>query len=206
MLVRYPATYGEELGIRSPGTPSGLWRILVMALLMGARIRADVALSAARALSKQRWNTAAAMAGSTWEARAKTLNEAGYARYDERTSRMLGDTADLALDRYRGDLRRLREAAGRDPAAERRRLQEFPGIGGTSADIFCREAQRAWSELAPFADRRALDAAGRLGLGGEARELARLVDGEDDLARLVNGLVRTSLDQAYEDVLAAARR
>jgi hypothetical protein len=95
------------------------------------------------------------------------LNQAGYARYDERTSTILADTSALLLDRYGGDLRRLRAAAGHDSAAERRLLKEFKGIGDVGVDIFFREAQRAWSELYPFADRRALQAAGRLGLGAD---------------------------------------
>jgi hypothetical protein len=114
---------------------------------------------------------------------------------------MLGDSAQRLLDEYRGDLRRLREAAGRDARAEHRLLQEFAGIGPTSADIFCREAQRAWDELYPFADRRARRAAGRLGLGDDPRMLSQLVDLKD-FARLVDGLVRTDLDKAYDDVLA----
>lgn len=51
------------------------------------------------------------MAEATWRQRTDVLNRAGYARYDESTSRMLGDTAQLLLDRYRGDLRKLREEA-----------------------------------------------------------------------------------------------
>jgi hypothetical protein len=35
-------------------------------------------------------------------------------------------------------------------------LKEFKGIGDVGANIFCREAQIAWDELYPFADRKAL--------------------------------------------------
>ena len=87
---------------------------------------------------------------------------------------MLGDTAKMLLDKYQGDLRRLRAAAERDPGRERALLKECKGIGDVGADIFCREAQIAWNELFPFADRRALETAGRLGL-------------EDDAARLASG-------------------
>jgi hypothetical protein len=44
-------------------------------------------------------------------------------------------------------------------------------------DNIFREAQVTWDELYPFADRRALQAAQRLGLGGDVRAFARLVDG-----------------------------
>ncbi len=52
------------------------------------------------------------MAAASWADRAEVLNGAGYARYDERTSTMLGQTAELLLRDYGGDLRRLRERAG----------------------------------------------------------------------------------------------
>ncbi len=201
VLDRYPRSYAEELGVRALHTASALYRLLVMALLMSARIRASVALDAARALSRQRWTTARRMADASWEDRARVLNEAGYARYDERTSTMLGETSQLLLDRYRGDLRRLRERAGRDPGAERRLLEEFKGVGDVGVDIFFREAQRSWAELYPFADRRALTAAGRLDLGGDAKRLAELARG-DDFARLVSGLVRVDLDDAYDEIRA----
>ncbi|MGH9066406.1 MAG: hypothetical protein ACRD0J_02635 [Acidimicrobiales bacterium] len=203
VLSRYPCTYAEELHLRSADTPSGLFGLLVMALLMSARIKADVAVDAARALSKKRWTTAKAMAGASWEDRTRVLNRAGYARYDESTSRMLGDTADLALDRYRGDLRRLRDEAGRDPAAERRLLRQFKGVGDVGVDIFFREVQRSWDEVYPFGDDRALRAAERLGLPPNPVALSKLTS-RDDLSRLVTGLVRTDLDKAWDEISSAS--
>ena len=181
VVDRYPKTYAEELGIRSLETPSGLFQLFVMAMLMSARIGASIAHAAARALFRRRWTTARAMAASSWAERAKVLNEAGNARYDERTSTMLGEDAELLLDRYRGDLRRLRDAAERDPTTERRLLKELKGIGDVGVDIFFREAQRSWTELRPFADRRALKAAKRLGLGPNAEALGELTGDGDDV-------------------------
>ena len=135
----------------------------------------------------------------------RTLNEAGYARFDERTATMLGDTCEILLDRYRGDLRRLREEAEREPKRERSLLKELKGIGDVGVDIFFREAQAAWDELRPFADRRALDAAKRLELGRDAEALADLVS-ERELPRLVAALVRTELADDYDGVRAAAAR
>jgi hypothetical protein len=51
-------------------------------------------------------------------------------------------------------------------------LKEFKGLGDVGVDIFFREVQVAWQELRPFADRRTLDAAGRLGLPKDAGKLA----------------------------------
>ncbi len=101
-------------------SPSSLFRLLCAALPLGARINASLAVRAAKALADQGWTTAEKLASSTFQLRTKALNEAGYARYDEQTSRYLGETADLLLERYRGDLRRLRDEAERHPERERR--------------------------------------------------------------------------------------
>ena len=149
--------------------------------------------------------TAEKMAAATWEQRTRTLNQAGYARYDESTSRMLGDTARMLLDKYRSDLRQLRAAAGRDPQRERLLLKECKGIGEVGADIFCRETQITGDELFPFADQRALEAAGRLGLDDDADRLARRV-ARKDYPRLLAALVRTGLAKDSDGVLEAASR
>ena len=105
---------------------------------------------------------------------------------------MLGTGARLCLDRWHGDLRRLHREAEGDPAGLRRRLTEFPGIGPTGADIYLREAQAVWSDVRPYADRRALAGAKRLGLPADPDGLAGLVD-EPDFGRLASALVRVAL-------------
>lgn len=192
--------YSGELGIRlERGTPSPLFCWLVASLLFSARISADIALAAAAALIEQGWTTPKKMAGAGWEARTRALNRSGYARYDESTSRMLGDTCALIIDAYGGDLRRLREQAGRDPEAERRLLKQFKGIGDVGADIFFREAQITWDELYPFADKRALTAAGALGLGDSARDLAKLVS-RKEFPGLIAALVRTARAKDFAEI------
>jgi endonuclease III len=193
LLLRYPRTYAQELGVDRLDRPSDLFRLLVLALLMSARIRASIAADAATALFRNGWRTARAMAEASWEARARTLNRAGHARYDERTSAMLAETSQLLLDRYNGDLRRLRKEARHQPETERRLLQECKGIGDVGTDIFFREVQCEWSELYPFADKRALQAAKRFGLAADARALAELTS-RGDFPRLINALVRADLE------------
>lgn len=203
-MNRHGRTFAEELGIKldRPG-PSALYRLLCASTLLSARIRASVATKAARALFDKGWTSAEKVTQSSWEERTKTLNEAGYARYDERTSTMLGESAQLLVDRYRGDLRRLRDEAEGDPKKERQLLKEFKGIGDVGVDIFFREVQLAWDELFPFADRRALAASKRLGLGGDARELLEVV-GQKDFPRLVAALVRVGIERDFEAVLKEA--
>lgn len=205
LLERHGRTYAVEAGITLRDAPSPLFRLLCLALMLSARIRADAAVSAARALADAGWTTPQQMAASTWEERTRVLNGSGYARYDESTSRMLGQTTHLLIDRYRGDLRNLREEAERDPDAERHLLQRFTGIGSVGASIFCREVQVVWDEVLPFADDRVLDVARDLGLGSDAAALHGLVDDADQLTRLVVALVRSGLADDGEEIIEAAR-
>lgn len=193
LLRRHGRTHARELGIElARATPSPLFRWMCAALLLSARIGSRTALAAAAALAREGWRTPRSMLEAGWRARVQVLDRAGYARYDESTSRMLGESCALLLDRYGGDLRRLREAAGRAPARERALLMELKGIGEVGADIFFRELQSSWTEHYPFADPKALDVASRLGLGEDARALAGLV-AQRDFPRLVVALVRCGL-------------
>lgn len=193
LMQRHGRTFCDELGIDiESGTPSPLFRWLVAAILFSARISADLALQAARGLSDAGWRTPGKMAQTTWQERVRVLNRSGYARYDESTARMLGEDVALIEDEYHGDLRRLREEAGRDPAEERKRLKEFKGLGDVGVDIFFREAQAAWDELHPFLDERAASAASALGLPRDPHALAKRVS-RKDFPRLVAALARTDL-------------
>lgn len=205
LLDTHGTTYCEELGIDiEKNTPSVLFRWFCASLLMSARISAGNAVEATKALSDAGWTTAEKMAETTWQQRVDVLNKNGYARYDESTSRMLGDDMDLLVREYGGDLRRLREKAENDPKKERALLKELKGIGDVGADIFFREVQSAWDELYPFADKKALTAAEKLGLPQSADGLSKLVD-KRDFPRLVAALVRTDLEKDYDGVKERAR-
>lgn len=205
LMSRHGRTFAEELGIDlAGGSADALFQWFCAALLFGARIGAAIAVKAARSLFDHGWTTAESLAASTWEDRTRVLNASGYARYDESTSRELGDAARRMLDTYGGDLDRLRRRAENQPGRERALLKEFKGIGDVAADIFLREIQGVWSELYPFADAKALDAARRLGLGADAGELATLVE-PGDFPRLVAALVRAALARDVNRLLSAAR-
>ncbi|MET9745807.1 endonuclease [Streptomyces ardesiacus] len=185
-------TYAEEAGIRLKDTPQPLYRLLVLAHLLSARISASIAVAAARALSKAGLRDPRRMAGAGWQERVDALGRGGYRRYDERTATQLGEAADLLTERWGGDLRRLRDEADGDVSEVRRLLQEFPGVGPTGADIFLREAQRVWPQAAPYLDRKALQGAERLGLPGDPDRLLALA-GETEPAVLAAALVRAAV-------------
>ncbi|WP_431985051.1 hypothetical protein [Streptomyces qinglanensis] len=200
LLRRHGNTYAEDAGITLRDTPQPLYRLLVLSLLLSARIRADIAVAAARALSRAGMRDPRRMAEATWQQRVDALGEGGYRRYDERTATQLGRGAELLLDRWGGDLRRMRRSG--DVAAA---LREVPGIGPLGASIFLREAQAVWPEYRPWLDQKALQGAERLGLPASAEELAGMVR-EDELAPLAAGLVRVALSKdVAEDVWDAAR-
>lgn len=208
LLSEHGCTYAAAGGVLLRGaddaTPANLFRLLCLSLLLSARIRAEVAVQAARALAEHGWTTPAAVAASTWAERTAVLNRAGYARYDEKTSRMLGAAAERVLRVDGGDLNHLRVRANYAPQQERALLQEFPGIGPLGASIFAREAQLVWPELYPYADERALRSAGRLGLPVDAAELAAQVDDAGRFTVLVAALVRCALARDEERILQFA--
>ncbi|MFD9959810.1 endonuclease [Amycolatopsis sp. NPDC058986] len=188
-------TYAAEAGINLADKPSPLYRLLTLSLLLSTRIKADIAVAAARELHAAGYGTPRAMAEASWQDRVDALGRAHYRRYDEQTATALGEGAELLLDRYHGDLRRVREAADGDIDVLRDRLTEFPRIGPVGAAIFAREVQEVWPEFRPQLDTKALQGAKKLGLPQDTSELARKVEGKA-LARLAAGLVRVTLDDA----------
>ncbi|ARF59295.1 endonuclease [Streptomyces gilvosporeus] len=204
LLDRYGRTYAEECGIRLRNTPQPLYQLLVLADLLSTRIRASVAVAAARALFDAGMGTPRRMLDATWQQRVDALGEGGYRRYDESTATRLGDGAALLLDTYGGDLRRMREAADGEARALSRALQEMPGVGPTGAAIFLREVQGVWTEFAPLLDPKAVQGAERLGLPRDGAKLAGLIE-EGEAAAFASALVRAALDRRIaEEVREAA--
>lgn len=194
LLSGHGKTYAQEAGIRLKDTPQPLYQLLVLAHLLSARIRAATAVAAARALFDAGMRDARRMADATWQQRVDALGVAHYRRYDERTSTQLGEGAELLIDAYGGDLRRLRKEADGDVDGLRALLRKVPGIGPAGADIFLREVQGVWPEVAPLLDAKTLDGADRLGLPKDPGKLAGLV-GKDELPALAAALVRAALDR-----------
>ena len=65
LLDRRGRTYAEEAGIRSPTGPGPLYQLLVLATLLSTRIRAGVAVDAARELFAAGYRTPQAMEAAT---------------------------------------------------------------------------------------------------------------------------------------------
>jgi hypothetical protein len=187
-------TYAEDAGITLADKPAPLYRLLVLSTLLSTRIKADIAVAAAREL--KRYGTPRRMLDASWQDRVDALGRAHYVRYDESTATALGDGAQLLLDEYKGDLRTIR---GDDLA---KHLRRFPKMGPVGVDIFCREAQAVWPELRPYLDKKTLDGAKKVGLPTDPATLAKRAG--DDVHRLAAALVRVSLDKKLADAVRAA--
>jgi hypothetical protein len=199
LLERHGRTFAEDAGIRLADKPAPLFQLLVLSLLLSARIASDIAVAAAHELFRAGYRTPRKMQHATWQQRVDALGRGRYRRYDERTATQLGELADVLLDEYAGDLRRLRDRA-QDNLAVEAALQQFTGIGPAGAAIFCREVQGVWPGLAPYVDPLVADGAERLGLPRSTDRWAALV-APRDLPRLAAGCVRAARnDKVVEDV------
>ncbi|MFE6770877.1 endonuclease [Streptomyces fimicarius] len=193
LLEEHGRTYAAEAGVRLRDTPQPLYQLLVLSDLLSARIRASVAVAAARALFAHGMRTPRRMADASWQQRVDALGEGGYRRYDERTSTQLGEGAELVLDVWKGDLRRLRAEADGDGEALRAGLRRVQGIGPAGADIFVREVQDLWPEFGPWFGAKGVRGAEGLGLPTSAGRLAEVARGRDRAA-FAAALVRAALD------------
>jgi endonuclease III len=211
LLDQAGTTYAEDAGIRLADKPAPLWQLLVLSNLVSTRIKADIAVHAARELFAAGGGTPHGMAQLTWQERVDALGRGHYKRYDESTATRLGECADLIRERYHGDLRNLARAADGDRGHAEELLTEFPGIGPAGADIFCREAQDVWPFLRPVFDGKARDGAARVGLPTDPDELAELAEdaGKADghgggLAPFAAALVKAALDKGTAEHAAEA--
>ena len=185
-------TYAAEARITIGDKPMPLFQLLVLCMLASKPIDAAIAMRAARELFKAGLRTPKAVLGADRHTVIDAFGRAHYVRYDESSATRLADMAGLVRDDYAGDLRALAERSGHDPAAAKRMLKEFKGIGDTGADIFLREVQDVWTWVRPHFDDRATEAAKRLGLPAQPSKLSDLAP--QDNARLAAALVRVSLD------------
>jgi hypothetical protein len=195
LLAKAGQTYADEAGIKLADKPAPLYQLLVLSTLLSTRIKAGIAVDAARELRKLA-PTPRKMLDASWQDRVDALGRAHYVRYDESTATALGDGAKLLLEEYGGDLRKIR---GDDLE---KHLRRFPRLGPVGVAIFCREAQAVWPELRPYLDKKTLDGAKKVGLPTDAGKLAKLVR-DDDMARLAAALVRVSLDSKLAKAVRA---
>ncbi len=190
LLEEHGTTYAEAAGITLRDKPSPLYQLLVLTMLSSTRIDAEIAVAAARELFKAGWRTPQRMREATWQQRVDALGRGSYKRYDESTSTKLEEGATWLLETYGGDLRELRPRDHGGVEALMEAIAETPRIGPVGAQIFAREVQDVWPEVAPFFDDRALDRAVELDLPRDPEKLASLAP-RGKVAQLAAALVRS---------------
>lgn len=184
-------TFAEEAGIALDDAPEPLFKLLVLCSLQAKPIRAQVAVAAARGLFAAGLTTPEALRRAPRAKLIRIFGETGYKRYDESTATRLREMSELLLRDYGGDLRELREGAPKS-------LEVFDGVGPACAQMFAREAQGVWPELAPVFDTKALAGAEKLGLPKDPGKLAELTadpasEWPSELPRFAALLVREGL-------------
>lgn len=206
VLEREGRGFAEEIGLGRTNNPASLFGLLVTAVLVAPRGEAAGPARAAHEVTN-RWHTPADLAAASDQDIAKELGAAvegddrgdgdDSASGDADTLRAL---ASAVSQRWDGDLRELREHAGRDLTRERELLTGLPGVDDAVADVFLREVQVLWDEVAPFADTRALRAAAALGLGETSEDLGRYGSDPEKIGRLAGALARIEVEEAYDEV------
>ncbi|MCK8643992.1 endonuclease [Mycobacterium colombiense] len=185
-------TYAAQARITMSDKPMPLFELLVLCMLASKPIDAGIATAAARELFKAGLRTPKAVLQANRQTMIDAFGRAHYVRYDESSATRLADMAERVRDEYSGDLRLLAERSRHDPAAAKRMLKQFKGIGDTGADIYLREVQDVWTWVRPYFDDRTTGTAKRLGLPADPKKLGSLAP--QDNARLAAALVRVSLD------------
>ncbi|MBF9131939.1 hypothetical protein I0C86_23670 [Plantactinospora sp. S1510] len=201
-LVGRSRGFAEEYGLQVTNNPASLFQVLCLSILLRRSPDVRGAVQPVLALRNQGWGSPARMARSRLQARAGVLRDHGRRGDADRLAATLGSLAGVLVERYQGDLRRLRAAARYAPARERTLLRELPGVDVEVVELFLREVQALWSETPPVADRGALIAARKLSLGRTAADLAVLAGGggSEKLAWLVGALARVELENTYDEI------
>lgn len=188
LLEERGETFAEQASITLRDEPSPLFRLLMLCMLQAKPISADITVAAMRELNRQKLTTPEKVLDAPRSTFISAFGRAGYARYDESSTTYLKKLARALTDDFGGDLRELR---GEEVA---KNLQRFDGIGPACADMFLREVQGVWPEVAPVFDKKAIEGAKKLGLPESGEGLAELVE-PDELPRLAAALVRVALDK-----------
>jgi endonuclease III len=128
----------RDLGIRpESGRERELFKWLVACLLFGKPIQQGVARRAYGELEREGLLTPRAILKAGWGKLVEVLDRGHYVRYDFSTATKLLEVCQALLERY-GSVRALLRRS-RSRADLSRRLQQFKGIGPTTARIFLRD-------------------------------------------------------------------
>lgn len=199
LVGRFGGRFSLEIGIDVDAGDSEVERWFVAATLFGARISASVAKRTFGVLNGAGLVSIVDARRFSWEELVDLLDRGGYARYDFRTATRLHAIADAITRRYGGRVATLGRACSDYPALHRS-LDELPGWGPMTVQLFLRELRGVWPTAQPPLDERAGRAARHLRLVDPVHAVPTLSYLSDLAARagldprdLESGLVRVAL-------------
>jgi len=202
LVKAYGAVPLSDSSLEDPESPVAetLLALLFNAMLTSTRISHQLAYKSVKRLVEEGWADVNKLKESTWERRTEVLTEGGYTHYREKTATMLGELADLVIDKYNGDLNNLAKEAGEDREKVRARLKEIKGLGNVAVDVFCDTAQGVWPFIAPFLDERSRKTAEEIGIPSEAEELFKAVNHDPmHMCKLAGALTHVRLEKKTKE-------
>lgn len=184
--LRQNRLYSEELGISLKGADDAeLFKWFLASVLFGARISEDIAERTYRSFERHHLTEPHLILKAGWDFLVNpVMQEGGYVRYDEKTSREILQNCDMLAKEYEGSLNRL-HALSRDPKDLEGRLDDFYGVGPITVNIFLRELRPFWQKADPEPLPAVRTLADRFGI-----DLSRLDRKTLEFVRLEAGLVR----------------
>jgi len=133
--------YSTELGINlRKKTEAELFKWFLASLLFGRPIQQEVAKSTYFEFKKENLLTSDKILRAGWDKLVRVLDNGHYVRYDFSTATKLLEIC-KALKREYGNLTKLIKLS-KNTSNLSRKLQEFKGIGPTTARIFIRDLKK----------------------------------------------------------------
>jgi hypothetical protein len=192
--------YSARLGIDVDAGAAEVERWFLASTLFGSRIAASVAERTFRVLDAAGLRRIVEARDIPWDDLVKLLDAGGYARYDFRMATRLHALADAIREHHRGSIGDIGRRWTTYPAL-RDALEELPGWGPVTCQLFLRELRGVWPGADPPLAERAARAGYHLGLfdprhdPATVHHLQRLAGAcRCDVRDLESGLVRFTLD------------
>lgn len=149
VLRKYGKKYSDFLGIKLKSRKeSEFFKWFIASILFGARINETIAINTYKSFEKNNLLSFKNMRKAGWDRFVKVLDDGGYVRYDESTADDLIACMELLERKYGGKLSNIHKTA-EDSNDLEERLQEFPGVGPTTTNIFLRDLRGIWKKADP---------------------------------------------------------
>lgn len=136
--MKNKAIYSKDLGIDlASKRESELFKWFLACLLFGKPIQQEVAKKAYLEFVKENLTTPDAILSAGWDKLVQVLDKGHYVRYDYSTADKLLEISEELQKRYGSVTELIKQS--KTVSELSRRLQEFKGIGPTTARIFIRD-------------------------------------------------------------------